>query len=292
MGNGESQYIIYLDVYFAMNYWMDYLVIRCAGAVCRHLGMNDSKTYNWSREYISGMLAAVIGACFSVVFLVLPFRMHMGKLSEGLLRNSCMILCACLMTKVGMHTQNRRDMIQKVCIVYLTTFLMSGIVNQIYYSQMLSAYRGSITLFLVITWICDLGTRCGIWFISECIVHRQWEYEIAISIEGRRVVGRGFLDTGNVLMEPGSGKMVHIVEYWWYTGGDEKKLSNMFPIPYEAVGVEHGYLWGLEGDYLQIYKNKRIVLQIEKPVFAMYKGHLSADGRYHVLLNSALQSDL
>lgn len=113
-------------------------------------------------------------------------------------------------------------------------------------------------------------------------------YEVILTEEGENAVYRALFDTGNFLTDPVSGKPVSIVEETEIT----KKWLEEYPqkykiIPYQSVGKEHGVLEGIVVDELIIQKEKEQVVQ-RGAVVALYRGKLSKDGTFQMILNRSL----
>ena len=73
-----------------------------------------------------------------------------------------------------------------------------------------------------------------------------------------------------------------------------KKWLERYPqkykiIPYQSVGKEHGVLEGIVVDELVIQKEKEQVVK-KGAVIALYKGKLSKDGEFQMILNHSLMT--
>lgn len=113
-------------------------------------------------------------------------------------------------------------------------------------------------------------------------------YEVTLTEEGENVVYKALFDTGNFLIDPISGKPVSVVEETDIT----RKWVEMYPqkykvIPYQSVGREHGVLEGIVVDELIIQKEREQVVK-KGAVIALYKGKLSGDGTFQMILNRSL----
>lgn len=106
--------------------------------------------------------------------------------------------------------------------------------------------------------------------------------------EGENVVYKALFDTGNFLIDPISGKPVSVVEETDIT----RRWLEMYPqkykiIPYQSVGRAHGILEGIVVDELMIQKEREQVVK-KGAVIALYKGKLSKDGAFQMILNRSL----
>lgn len=113
-------------------------------------------------------------------------------------------------------------------------------------------------------------------------------YIVTLSEEGENVVCRALFDTGNLLTDPVSGKPVSVVE----ETDTMKRWLEQYPqkykiIPYRSVGEEHGVLEGIVVDELVIQKEEEQVVK-RGAVVAFYKGKLSKNGDFQMILNHSL----
>ncbi len=113
-------------------------------------------------------------------------------------------------------------------------------------------------------------------------------YPVAISENGENVELKALFDTGNSLTEPVSGRPVSIIEenattrLWLEARPQKYKV-----IPFHSIGREHGILEGTTVDELVIWKGDRQIVE-KDAVVALYKGKLSKDGSYQMILNQGL----
>lgn len=113
-------------------------------------------------------------------------------------------------------------------------------------------------------------------------------YEVTL-IEGEEnAVYKALYDTGNLLTDPVSGKPVSVVEETDLT----KKWLERYPqkykiIPYQSVGKTHGVMEGIVVDEMIIQKEREQVVK-KGAVVALYKGKLSKDGAFQMILNHSL----
>ena len=115
-------------------------------------------------------------------------------------------------------------------------------------------------------------------------------YEVILTENGEDVVVRALFDTGNLLADPVTGKPVSIIE----ETEEIKQWMTRYPhkykiIPYQSIGKEHGILEGIVVDELMIQKEKEQVVKKET-IVALYKGKLSKDGAFQMILNHSLIS--
>lgn len=137
---------------------------------------------------------------------------------------------------------------------------------------MVTALIASIVVFML---VCRLAE-------SGCI------YEVTLTEGEENAVYRALFDTGNLLSDPVSGKPVSVVEETDLTRGWLEKYPQKYRIiPYQSVGREHGVLEGIVVDELVIRKEREQVVR-KGAVIALYKGKLSKDGEFQMILNHSL----
>ena len=95
-------------------------------------------------------------------------------------------------------------------------------------------------------------------------------------LPGQRKGIYGSRDSGNRLREPVTGKPVSVISYEDCRGFCDT-LSAVFCIPYRSVGKEQGMLTGIVFERMEIFRDSG-VLTVEKPVVAVAREPLSADG--------------
>lgn len=135
------------------------------------------------------------------------------------------------------------------------------------------------------------GTIAGIViFMLACrrLAESRPIYIVTLSEAGENVVCRALFDTGNLLTDPVSGKPVSVVE----ETDTMKRWLEQYPqkykiIPYQSVGEEHGVLEGIVVDELVIQKEEEQVVK-RGAVVAFYKGKLSKNGDFQMILNHSL----
>lgn len=147
---------------------------------------------------------------------------------------------------------------------------------------------------LVGSWLAQLVVTAGIAgvvaFMLACrsLAESRHIYEVTLVEGEENAVYKALFDTGNLLTDPVSGKPVSVVEETDLI----KKWLERYPqkykiIPYQSVGKAHGVLEGIVVDELVIQKEREQVVK-KGAVVALYKGKLSKDGAFQMILNHSL----
>lgn len=259
--------IIYGEFLFAENFITTFLILTLTAKLVGHGSMFKRR-----------ILASIIGAISSfMIFLPLtPFSSIALRLASGII---------CVLVAFG-----GTYIVRITAIFFALTFTSGGMVMALMLWIQESAinhqgilYIESITYFKLLS-IGVLAFGCTYWFI-KLIVGRKIGFNIGgvakIVIDGNTYCLRAFVDSGNLLKEPISGKPVILVD----KKGAKKlafspvSLEGRFAvIPYNAVGIENGLLEGVRLDKV-IYKSK----VIEGAFLAFYQGFFN---EYEVLLNN------
>lgn len=117
---------------------------------------------------------------------------------------------------------------------------------------------------------------------------RQRVYNVKISENGECFELKALYDTGNSLLEPISKKPVSIVEEnettrLWL----ERKPQRYRVVPFRSIGEENGILEGTTVDEIAVSLGGRQIVEKDAMV-ALYKGKLSRDGSFQMILNRGL----
>ena len=138
-----------------------------------------------------------------------------------------------------------------------------------------------------------LVTGVIIGIVMFILAYRRWAearqiYNVTLTEEGENAVYKALFDTGNFLTDPVSGKPVSVIEETEATRKWLEKYPHKYKIiPYQSVGKEHGLLEGIVVDELIIQKEKEQVVK-KGAVVALYRGKLSKDGQFQMILNQSL----
>lgn len=117
---------------------------------------------------------------------------------------------------------------------------------------------------------------------------RKRLYTVRIVEGGKQLDFQALFDTGNSLTDPYTGKPVSIVEEnedilcWLHEKPHKYRI-----IPFRSIGRKNGILEGTEVEELIICGKEG--QKVEKDaVIAVYKGNLSGDGTFQMILNQGL----
>ncbi|MDE6208371.1 MAG: sigma-E processing peptidase SpoIIGA [Lachnospiraceae bacterium] len=275
------KYVIYLDVYFAINLIMDFIILSTA----RRL-INTNTT---SKKCLLGALS---GAILSVACIMLGGTGFVKFAIEY-------IFIVVIMNFITFNIRNITGITKGLIITYGITFIMGGAMNFLYYHTyvgvwMLRTIHGvfngniSILKFIGISLISYVILQCTMKLISKKEDRNSLHtYYIKIRYQSDSIKIKALYDTGNTLTEPISGDSVHIVNK-----NIGEKISNLEDInnkirivPYNSVNGS-GILSSVVVDKMEIYDEyDNLLKEIINPRIGLSSVELSGNGEFQMILN-------
>ncbi len=294
-------YEIYLDVVFLINLMFEFVVLKLTGSIMRR-----------KSTLFRCFLAAFAGSLLLCVALILRGARLLGH------PFAVMTVCNFLMICIAYY--RKKEKLYKLggmtVVFYMVSFLLGGILNAVYGYTMVGYYWNTLagtTEKKAVSW-CFVCVGALIFFIvgkpAVLLLQKMkdtksiyWEVSICMGEEEKVITA--LADSGNHLIEPISGKAVHVIEIGVISDMMKqefieavKKLyenrimdgglyqeNGIRMIPFRAVGTPNEKLLvGISVDRMKI-RNHTIEYEIEKPYVALYDGVLAHDGSYHMLLH-------
>lgn len=276
----DRVYIVYLDVFFMINFIMDYMIILITSRIAKV-----------KKKRIRQLAGAGCGALYSVI-VIKPLTNHLFKIT---LVN---ILIAAVMVLISFGFTSASVYIKNVFLLFVVSFTMSGIINYLYYSTVIGKYVRNVLSgnsnkvvnarkFILVSVLAYILLSAIVRIIFSVRKDMELYYDVKITFRGKSVVVRGLYDTGNGLTEPASGKMVHIAEYKILKPlleGDEKAKENIYVIPFHSIGEEDGIMYGIRMDEMVVLVDDEPKF-LYNPIIGIYTGNVSKRGNYSVILN-------
>lgn len=276
----DRVYIVYLDVFFMINFIMDYMIILITSRIAKV-----------KKKRIRQLAGAGCGALYSVI-VIKPLTNHLFKIT---LVN---ILIAAVMVLISFGFTSASVYIKNVFLLFVVSFTMSGIINYLYYSTVIGKYVRNVLSgnsnkvvnarkFILVSVLAYILLSAIVRIIFSVRKDMELYYDVKITFRGKSVVVRGLYDTGNGLTEPVSGKMVHIAEYKILKpllDGDEKAKENIYVIPFHSIGEEDGIMYGIRMDEMVVLVDDEPKF-LYNPIIGIYTGNVSKRGNYSVILN-------
>ena len=260
--------ILYMDLFFLWNFWMNVLIIF----IVRQL----TRTY----RTISCLMAAAIGsgiACIGIVWYVVSENRIFFFLMEagGIL----------LMDVLAFGGKN---ILWHVLLHSITTVSVAGIFFYLLSTTVVKSDTMAIALVSVTAgMVCTLlEKKCRIRWKEE-----HMKAKTVLEFGDRRLFATALMDTGNKLYDPFFHKPVILV--------DEKMIQELlqrckeeYPeklhfIPFQSVGKENGVLEGITLDRVSIqWHNKQ--MQFRDVIAASTKENLYKGKEYQVIFHCGL----
>lgn len=275
------QYRIYLDVFFVVNFIMDYIVLRITCIVL------DIYANLWRR-----LGASLTGGIWAVTEIILMTYHERLKVFLIIFTYTAVPL---LMLLIIMGWSNRKRIIKSLPVLYVVTFCLSGICyagwNYLEYGY--AFVSGIIRTGQVVSGTVILGV---IMFIMKIMVKVRRKYgndicKVILTIHDNRIQFTGLMDTGNVLTDPYTGKNVHIVRAAVVnrvlSGIKDYASLHYRLIPYNSVGNESGLLPVIDVECMEIYERNRMIFK-DSAAIGIYDGVLCRTYSYDALINAAI----
>ena len=262
-------YTVYIDEVFAVNTVMDILVLAAAG---RLLGYKSGR--------LRLLAAAALGGLWSCVSIFLSWNALFGALITYLGVSG-------FMARIAYPIKRPGEMLRAVGCIYLASVILAGVMLAIRETPALGGAMdaGPPLLFWV---FMAAGGAAGLFGFSQAAVRalraRLRRRDICRVIlrkgEASEAVS-GLIDTGNRLIDPATGCLVHVAE----AEVMEKlcpRVQGVIFVPYQSVGGK-GMLPAVFIDEMEVRQGEEIWRAIH-PLIAVSRQPLSSGGEYQMLI--------
>ena len=277
--------VIYLDVYFFINFLADALLLKLV-----QKSMGQMRKNRW---ILLGAAVGGGGAC-----CLLLCRGHQFWQMAG-----CLLL-AMLMCWVSFGWKNGKTFLRELLVLYGFGLLLGGALGAIAtrwpYGIVKEAAQRHTGYLPLAVW---LAAVFGCYGVLRLFMKLYGEYRIrpqklkvTIVWGDRRWELTGIVDTGNTLRNPGSGEPVIVVQkdilesegldsFLMASGGEV--AAGLCVIPYQAVGKKSGVLLGFRPDYVMVGNRRNV-----NTVVALTDQVFDTEEDYQVLLHPDLTNDV
>lgn len=298
-----ERYTVYLDVVFAINFFMDFVLLWAT-----------SKFSQVRTSFLRLTVGALIGACYSLA-LMLP-SLH------SFLAFSAKILFSVMMVFAAFPPLRPRKFLQVLGYFYLVAFTMGGaMLGAIYLisrDQDLYGIMNGIFVFLAnvrYTWLIAavaaafILVRYGVGFVKKNFLHSLFKVPVMIRFGDKSISTKALVDTGNQLKDPLTLKPVMILEFdvlkrvlpeEVVSALDESGEPDLYQIvdslsgspwasrirviPFTSIGRHKGMLVGIRPDEVIVITSEGNV-RIKDIIVGIYHRQLSPEGAYRALLH-------
>lgn len=300
-------YVVYIDVLFLVNFFMDFIILTATGKMLRI-----------RTKLLRRILGAMLGATCYCITLCLPWESRKwGSITVWL-------IAAVMMGSLVFSLRRGKELFRFLVVFHAAAFFLGGTVTTLYYHTRLGYYlrkavkgdayaqtmTGLFTAIVILS--CIFGK-----IAAACMRQRQRErnlyYEVELYFGNRNKRVTALLDTGNHLKEPISHKPVILMDMTlagelleeetveavrtFYRTGDFYTTENMGEmgtdiskirlIPYHSIGKSRGLLAALPMDSLKIQMEQGN-MKLTDVWTALSEEPVAAKGRYQVILNAEL----
>ena len=275
-------YEFYIDVFFVVNLFMDFLVLCLTNRVLQG-------TARPCRSFL-GALAGAFG-----ISLFFWFSKEINTVSVLIFST----VLSYVMVRLGCGFRRGKELLSGLCACYGMSFLLGGILY-----VLPSGTGKGILIFFTITftayWILNTGIRLFKYLKGKAVLRCR----VILETGGQKIELKGLLDTGNCLTDTDTGKPVCVMEKSRFSGmlekkqqdalesfcamedfgeGDAENLKPRFLI-YTALGCERGLLPVVTADRLVIFwEGKKICLS--QAAIGLSDAPLSPYGKFEIIIS-------
>ena len=278
-------YEFYIDVFFVVNLFMDFLVLCLTNRILR----GSAKPWR-------ALLGALAGALGISLFFWLSKEINtVNILIFSIGMSFAMVWLDC-------RPCRGKELLAGVLACWGISFLLGGLL----YALPPRAGKG-ILIFFTITftayWILNTGIRLFKYLKGKAVPRCQ----VILETGGQKVELKGLLDTGNCLRDMDTGKPVCVMEKNRFSGMLEKKqqealekfcrmedageeeIRGMNPryLPYTALGCERGILPVITADRLELFVEGRKI-SVPQPAIGLSSTPLSPYKNFEMIISTKI----
>lgn len=291
---------IYLDIVCIENIVLNYLILVCTGKILKI-----------KVRVIRTLIASFLGSIFSILNLIYPLN-NIGNIIYK-------IVISLLMVKIIFRIESFKDYAKKILFFYLISFVFGGLTLAMLYfvdsnSLKINKYNlfsGKYVLKIVIisSVLSFVLLHIIIGYLKEKSFVKKSICYVEIVYNSMILKTKCFIDTGNLLKEPITGKDVIIVEKEILNNvldktildsllniesgnilDNEKNMSNVFVIPYSSLGKNNSIILGFKPDCIKIICDEEKI--VKNAIIGIYDGIISENGLYHGLIGINILKDI
>lgn len=257
--------VIYLDVYFAVNFLMNYLLLAIMGSMLP------------AQRYRGGRLlgAAMIGTVWSIGVILLQ------QTESWLILILTLFFVGSLMMTAAFGRCTLAESGKRLLIFWVLSILVGG-----FFELVGQSYIGRWPLSSFFAAVCGTGMlgRSAVQIIRSWLRTQFCICEVTLRHQGKEKKCMALWDTGNQLFEPYSHQPVHVVTSEVCTGLCDR-ITRVIYIPFSSVGTEHGVLPGIQIDEMEVSRGGKIIACYQNPWLAISRKPLSLRHQYEMLLH-------
>lgn len=265
--------IVYLDVLLLENFVINFFLITVTMQLVRY-----------KFKYRMVVLASVLGSLYTLTVFFDPLKVFTNIIFK--------ILIVFIMVKIILRNKNTISVIKVTGIFFLVSIAFSGFCFMFAMAENPYNVQGAFTIknyssknllfsFMILYLV---AYRTYLYLKNRAIVD-NFIYELEFYINEDKFNVRGFLDTGNELVEPVTMLPVIILEEC-IARNTVISDKEIFYIPYKVVSGTSNQLRGIQVENVKIKNNKES--RCIDVVIAFCNTKLSSDGDFNALLSRAV----
>lgn len=256
-------YELYIDVFFAENFMMDYLLLLF---IRRLMKTQIEKTHLFLGAFTGAVLT-----CF-VVWIPLPF-----PLFKQILLHVCV---NALMLLTGLRLKEKRTYLGAWILLYAGGVLMGGIMT------LFIPYLRTGSLFFLLA-LSGYYLSCMLWDLLAGLARKNSYRCCVVLVKGiNRIEVDALIDSGNTLTDKLTGEPVCVItkkaarQLW-----GEIPIKNLRYISYHSIGKKNGTMPLLQADCMGVKgMEKETIDWIAEPLIAVCEEEIFTEG-YDMILN-------
>lgn len=290
---------IYIDVVLIENLIMNYIILLATGMILKI-----------KIKHIRLIIGSLLGAIYTIIGYIGILEIY----SSFILK----IILSIMIVYIAYYPQTLKKMWKELLFFYLTSFVFGGVAFSLIYivkpqeiimknGLFLGTYPlktvilGAIVAFVIIITAFKI--------IKSKISKKDLICEITVEIEGKKIITKALIDTGNMLKEPITNTPVVVIEHTLLydvipkeilnhleeiIGGDFKEIpeeiknkyvSKLKLIPYSSLGKQNGMLLGIKAKKLIIVKGEeKEKIEKENIILGIYDKSLTKKGEYRAII--------
>ena len=290
---------IYIDVVLIENLIMNYIILLATGLILKI-----------KIKHIRLIIGSLLGAIYTIIGYIGILEIY----SSFILK----IILSIMIVYIAYYPQTLKKMWKELLFFYLTSFVFGGVAFSLIYivkpqeiimknGLFLGTYPlktvilGAIVAFVIIITAFKI--------IKNKISKKDLICEITVEIEGKKIITKALIDTGNMLKEPITNTPVVVIERTLLydvipkeilnhleeiIGGDFKEIpeeiknkyvSKLKLIPYSSLGKQNGMLLGIKAKKLIIVKGEeKEKIEKENIILGIYDKSLTKKGEYRAII--------
>lgn len=290
---GVKMYVIYLDILFAINWYMDTLIFYCVTLILNH-------PIKILRIIWAGLIASLLYCMLILchILQLIPYSIYS-------------LLVPIIAILYLYKPKSIKGFVKLYLLCTLVAAVFGGIIFNVWFTfnhDIRGIHSMELGMLFLIGGLTMLCFDRGFYFIRRRLIFPAFEYGLTLKNRNQCIKVKALLDTGNLLYTPIKHEPVVVVEYESIkhllskeqmiqfenyrrsnsTNIEEALLNGTYQpdvlIPFNSVGCKEGYLWGVRIDQILI-KERTGEKEFSSCVIGISGEHLFSDQQYHALLH-------